>query len=158
MLKYTFGVVAMVFALSTATQAAPISMRTKVSCLPDYYRFCNGWPQEELRRCFQMNVLRVHNVCIDSFIDEGLVTKAEVDGMKTQALAMLNTKPIVKSTMPPPINPNPTLEEIRNKSKPPEKGVSKKEVIKAKVVQPSVPAKGKSNPEFERWKRQNGFI
>jgi len=147
-------VVGSFFLFASAAQSLPISMRTKVSCLTDYYRFCNDWPQEELRRCFQMNVLRVSNICITALVDEGLVTKNEVENMKKQALALQTAKPVVKSTMPPPINPNPTLEEIKKKTGPVlvKKEIKKKEESKAKPVQ----VVKKSN-DFDRWKKQNGF-
>lgn len=141
---------------AVSSQALPISMRTKVSCLSDYYRFCNDWPQEELRRCFQMNVLKVSNICISALVDEGLVSKTEVDNMKKQALALQTAKPIIKSTMPPPINPNPTIEEIKKRQTvamvPVKNETKKKEEPKAKPA--PIP---KKSGEFDRWKRQNGF-
>ena len=150
MLKRTICVVASFFLFASAAQSLPISMRTKVSCLADYYRFCNDWPQEELRRCFQMNVLRVSNICISALVDEGLVSKNEVETMKKQAIALQTAKPIVKSTMPPPINPNPTLDEIKKKTGP--VLVKKKEEPKAKPVQVT-----KKSSDFDKWKKQNGF-
>lgn len=155
MFKHTIGVIVALFLLSTTAHALPISMRTKVSCLPDYYRLCNGWPQEELRRCFQMNVLRVHSICISALVDEGLITKGEVEDMKKQALALQNAKPIVKSSMPPPINPNPTIEEIRKNSKPPMKEIKKEK--KEKIKPQNAPSKKVPDPNFEKWKKQNGF-
>jgi hypothetical protein len=155
MFKHTISLVAL-FLFSTSVQALPISMRTKVSCLPDYYRFCSDWPQEELRRCFQINVLRVHSICINALIDEHLISKSEVDEMKKQALALQTAKPVVKSTMPPPINPNPTVEDIRKNSKPPEKIAKTNKETKKEKTKPSAPKKV-PDPNFERWKKQNGF-
>jgi hypothetical protein len=101
-----------------------------------------------------MNVLRVSNICITALVDEGLVTKNEVENMKKQALALQTAKPVVKSTMPPPINPNLTLEENKKKTGPVlvKKEIKKKEEPKAKPVQ----VVKKSN-DFDRWKKQNGF-
>lgn len=154
MIKHTICVAALLL-FSVSAQALPISMRTKVSCLPDYYRFCRDWPQEELRRCFQMNVMRVHSVCINALIDEGLITKNEVDEMKKQAMAMQNAKPVIKSSNPPPINPNPTIEQIKSIEKKVAKKIEKPKV--AAVTPAPVPAPKKPNAEFESWKKQNMF-
>ena len=141
----------------TIAQSLPISTRTKVSCMTDYYRFCQGWPNDELRKCFQMNVLRVSVTCTEALVDEGLISKVEVDTMKRQAIAMMNAKPIIKSVSSPPINPNPTVEDIKNSAK---KVVVNKKTTSKKKTKPttvaSVPKKA-PDPNFERWKRQNGF-
>lgn len=156
MFKHIIFCVAASLLFSVSAQALPISMRTKVSCLPDYYRFCKDWPQEELRRCFQMNVMRVHSVCINALIDEGLITKNEVDEMKKQAMAMQNAKPIIKSSMPPPVNPNPTIEDVKKNSMTPAKVIKTNKNLKKDKIKPTAPKKV-PDPNFERWKKQNGF-
>lgn len=163
MFKRLVCVIVSLFFSATIAQSLPISVRTKVSCMTDYYRFCHGWPQDELRKCFQMNVLRVSVTCTEALVDEGLISKVEVDTMKRQAIAMMNAKPLVKSISSPPINPNPTIEEIKNPS------ITKK-VVNAKKVndqrslkKPTKNTKTVPVPKkvpdvtFERWKKQNGF-
>ena len=145
------------FFSATVVQSLPISVRTKVSCMTDYYRFCHGWPQDELRKCFQMNVLRVSVTCTEALVDEGLISKVEIDTMKRQAIAMMNAKPVIKSISSPPINPNPTIEEIRNPSTT-KKVANTKKVKKPAKNTKTVPVPKKApDPNFERWKKQNGF-
>jgi hypothetical protein len=154
MLKHIICVVvSLFFANITNAESLPISTRTKTSCISDYYRFCQHWPHDELRKCFQMNVLRVSVTCTEALIDEGLISKVEVDTMKRQTIAMMNAKPLVKSISSPPINPNPTIEEIKNPStikKVNDKKSLKKPTKNTKTTKPI-------DATFERWKKQNGF-
>jgi len=157
-------VVSLFFANITNAESLPISTRTKTSCISDYYRFCQHWPHDELRKCFQMNVLRVSVTCTEALIDEGLISKVEVDTMKRQAIAMMNAKPLVKSISSPPINPNPTVEEIKNTvvintKKVNDKRNLKKPTKNTKTTKPipAASAKKVSDATFERWKKQNGF-
>ena len=159
MFKHIFCVMGSLFLLTTSAQSLPISVRTKVSCITDYYRFCNGWPNDELRKCFQINVLRVSNVCVGALVDEGLISKKEVDDMKRQAIAIQNAKPIVRTSMPPPINPNPTVADITKKSNQ-VKPVAKNKTVKKQpkpAAQPVKPVPKKVSPDFEIWKKKNGF-
>ena len=158
--------VSLFFASTTNAQSLHISTRTKTSCISDYYRFCQHWPHDELRKCFQMNVLRVSDACTEALIDEGLITKTEVDTMKKQVIAMTNAKPLVKSISSPPINPNPTVEttigvlEIKNPSI--KKVVNTKKVnnqrsLKKHTKNTKTTPKKVPDATFERWKKQNGF-
>ena len=79
---------------------------------------------------------------------------------------MTNAKPLVKSISSPPINPNPTVEEIKNPSikkvvntkKVNDRRSLKKPTKNTKTTPKKVPNDNRSlDATFERWKKQNGF-
>lgn len=90
------------FTSTTAMASLPISTRTKVSCMLDYYRYCENWPKDDLRKCFQKNVFNVSDSCVESLIDDYLITRKEVEDMKKMTSgSQKKTKKTVKKEIKP---------------------------------------------------------